>query len=144
MKEQIIIEELKLADLSQAVAMINSLVPWEVAMKEAQEAFEQMRRNPDCGILVAKQGKNLLGTVTVACNQTLAGRFASIEDVVVLENCQGQGIGSKLMDAADTFAAARGCDYIIVVSSGHRTRAHRFYEKCGFLEDVRGFRKDCL
>ena len=35
------------------------------------------------------------------------------------------------------------CDYIILVSSGFRHDAHRFYEAVGYTEDVRGFRK-CL
>ena len=83
----------------------------------------------------------VLGTVSVLCSRTLSGRFAVMEDVVVAENCRGRGIGTALLEAADSFARSRGCGYAIVVSSGFRKDAHRFYEKQGYTEDVWGFRK---
>jgi len=39
------------------------------------------------------------------------------------------------------FAKEKGCGYAILVSSGFREGAHRFYEAMGYTEDVRGFRK---
>ena len=53
----------------------------------------------------------------------------------------GQGIGSRIMEAVDAFAKEKNCAYAILVSSGFRTDAHRFYYNHGFTDDVRGFRK---
>ena len=135
------VERLQLEDLPQVVSLLNTLVPWEVSREEAEYAFRKMQANADTAVFAAKAGDTLLGTVTVVCGRTLAAKFASIEDVVVAQGQRGHGIGSALMAAADNFARQRGCGYVTVVSSGHRAQAHRFYEKCGFTEDVRGFRK---
>lgn len=143
MNTQIVVRRLRRESLSQVVSLLNTLVPWEVSMEKAMDAFEAMDKDPDTAVLVAMAGDKVLGTVTVVCSQVLAAKFAAIEDVVVADAFTGQGIGTMLMQAADNFALQRGCGYVTVVSSGHRKQAHRFYEKCGFVEDVRGFRKDC-
>ena len=44
-------------------------------------------------------------------------------------------------EAVDAFAKEKNCAYAILVSSGFRTDAHRFYYNHGFNEDVKGFRK---
>jgi hypothetical protein len=46
-----------------------------------------------------------------------------------------------LMEEMDRFAAEKNCMYSILISSGFRQDAHRFYENCGFVDSVRGFRK---
>ena len=41
----------------------------------------------------------------------------------------------------DEFALKNQCEYALLVSSGFRKGAHRFYEAVGYTDDVRGFRK---
>jgi len=64
-----------------------------------------------------------------------------VEDVVVAECSKRKGVGRKLFEALDSFAAERNCAYAILVSSGFRKGAHAFYEKMGCVDDVLGFRK---
>ena len=46
-----------------------------------------------------------------------------------------------LFDKIETYAKEQQCVYSILVSSGFRKEAHLFYEKIGYTEDVKGFRK---
>jgi len=53
--------------------------------------------------------------------------------LVVADEARGQGIGGRLVDAAEAFAVSRGCERMEVTSSDHRRAAHEFYERRGYL-----------
>lgn len=136
-----VIEELKLEYMEQVQALQWSLAPFGREKEEATQVLQTMLGSEDYFLAVAREGDEILGTATGVCCNVLSGSFLVIEDVVVKEGCRGMGIGKKLMDALDEFAIQRGCLYAILVSSGFRKEAHKFYEKQGFVEGVRGFRK---
>lgn len=136
-----VIEELKPEYMEQVQALQWSLAPFGREKEEARRVLQTMLDSEDYFLAVAREGDEILGTATGVCCRVLSGSFLTIEDVVVKEECRGMGIGKKLMDALDDFALRNGCLYAILVSSGFRKEAHRFYEKQGFTEDVRGFRK---
>ena len=136
-----VIEELKLEYMQQVQQLHWSLAPFGREKEEAEAVLNMMAASEDHYIVVAREGDTVLGTATGVCCQVLSGNFLAIEEVVVRPECRGMGIGKKLMDELDRFAVERGCLYAILVSSGFRTEAHKFYEKQGFVEDVRGFRK---
>ena len=136
-----VIEELKPEYMQQVQALQWSLAPFGREEEEAKRVLQMMLDSEDYFLAVAREGDEILGTATGICCNVLSGSFLAIEDVVVKEECRGMGIGKRLMDALDEFAVRRGCLYAILVSSGFRKEAHRFYEKQGFTEDVRGFRK---
>ncbi len=139
--DSIIIEQLAPQDLEQVLALHETILPFPVSTEHAREIHNQILSDENYAILVAKRGAEVLGTVTAVCCKALATNFMVLEDFVVKPGHTGNGIGGKLMDAADNFARSRHCTYAILVSSGFRKDAHRFYEKHGFFEDVRGFRK---
>lgn len=137
-----IIEKLQQKHVAQAVALQQQIVPYHIDPDYAAENYRQMQHHTDSCVLVAREGDALFGTVSGFCCRGLGGSFLTIEDLIVQENLRGGGIGTKLMAAIDDFGRSRGCEYAILVSSGFRKRAHAFYEKIGYTEDVRGFRKD--
>ena len=136
-----VIEQAKVEDFEQVWALQTSIAPIGRTKEEAKTALQAIIKNPDCFLAVAREGEEILGTVTGVCCHIMLGSFLAIEDMVVREDCRGRGIGGQLMAAMDEFAVGRGCLYAILVSSGFRKEAHRFYEKHGFVEEVRGFRK---
>lgn len=136
-----VIERAKIEDFEQIWALQTSIAPVGRTKEDAKTALQTMLNSEDCFLAVAREGEEILGTVTGVCCHIMLGSFLAIEDMVVREDCRGMGIGKQLMAAMDEFAAERGCLYGILVSSGFRKDAHRFYEKQGFVEDVRGFRK---
>lgn len=137
-----IIEKLRQADVLQAVELQQQIVPYHIDPDYAANHYKTMEQSEDCCVLVAREGEQLLGTVSGFCCHGLGGSFLTIEDLIVREGLRGGGIGTQLMAAIDTFGRSRNCEYALLVSSGFRKQAHRFYEKIGYTEDVRGFRKD--
>lgn len=135
------IEKLTLADLPQAVELQKTILPYDLTVEQAQEHYRRIMAREDYCVLAAREDGVLLGTVTLVCCQALADHFLVLEDFVVRPGLTGRGIGSRIMAAADQFAAEHNCAYAILVSSGFRKDAHRFYERHGFTDDVRGFRK---
>lgn len=136
-----VIEQAKTKDFEQIWALQTSIAPVGRTKEEAKAALQSMIDNADCFLAVARDGEEVLGTVTGICCRIMLGCFLTMEDMVVREDCRGKGIGKQLMAAMDAFAVERGCLYGILVSSGFRKEAHAFYEKQGFVEEVRGFRK---
>lgn len=137
-----IIEKLQSKHVPQAVALQQQILPYAIDPEYAAKHYEAMFSQEDCCIFVAREGDELLGTVSGFCCRGLGGNFLVIEDLVVSESSRGGGIGTGLMAAVEEFGRQTACDYSILVSSGFRKRAHHFYEKIGYTEDVRGFRKD--
>ncbi|WP_423057256.1 GNAT family N-acetyltransferase [Brevibacterium linens] len=60
------------------------------------------------------------------------GASARITALVVSEQARGRGVGSRLVEAAEAFAASHGCSRMEVTSNDRRTDAHAFYERCGY------------
>lgn len=89
-------------------------------------------------IMVAKEGGrpiamvNLLYTVSTA----LGGRVAILEDMVVDPGSRGDGIGARLLQAALDAARADGCLRVTLLTDGDNERAHRFYERHGFVRSA--------
>ncbi len=137
-----IIEKLQPRHILQVIALQQQIVPYTIDPDAAISCYEAMQHRDDCCVLVAREGENICGTVSGFCCHGLAGSFLAVEDLIVAETLRGSGIGTQLMAALDDFGRGAGCSYVVLVSSGFRKRAHRFYEKIGYTEDVRGFRKD--
>lgn len=136
-----VIEQAKMEDFEQVWDLQRSIAPLGREKEEAKAVLQAMLDSGDHFLAVAREGEEILGTVTGVCCHILLGSFLAIEDMVVREDCRGMGIGKRLMAAMDEFAIQNGCLYAVLVSSGFRKEAHKFYEKQGFVEEVRGFRK---
>lgn len=67
--------------------------------------------------------------------------FLVVEDVIVDEEFRRAGVGRALFMKMDEIALENKCAYSILVSSGFRKEAHRFYESMGYSDSVLGFRK---
>lgn len=137
-----VIEKLRKEHVLQALALQQQIIPYNLDPDYASSNYEKLVQSEDCCILVAREGNELWGTVSGFCCRGLASDLLVIEDLIVSEAVRGSGIGTKLMTAIHQFGKKAGCDYAILVSSGFRKQAHQFYEKMGYIEDVRGFRKD--
>jgi ribosomal protein S18 acetylase RimI-like enzyme len=79
--------------------------------------------------------------VAIIPNLTHGGKpIAFIENVVTDEKYRRQGLGRIVMQMAIDYAKECNCYKVVLLSSSHRTNAHKFYESLGFDGDVkRGF-----
>ncbi|QUH01883.1 GNAT family N-acetyltransferase [Saccharopolyspora erythraea] len=65
------------------------------------------------------------------------GAWGRITALVVSDRARGDGVGSRLVETAESFAADRGCVRMEVTSSDRRPDAHRFYERRGYTGQAR-------
>lgn len=139
-----IIEKLKIEDIKELLKLYEKLAPFENSLETSIQIYKEMLKDEQYLILTAKEEGKVIGSVLGICCKSIAtggNPFLVIEDVIVDENVRGKGIGRKLISAIEEFGKEKHCAYGILVSSGFRKEAHKFYESLGFTEDVRGFRK---
>jgi ribosomal protein S18 acetylase RimI-like enzyme len=92
-------------------------------------------------LLFAVMGDELCGMLSLAIAPTTqgAGCFGYVDDVFVLEQYRGQGIGTELMREALNHARKSGCVRVELGTRQDNIRARRLYERLGF-EEVDGVR----
>lgn len=133
-------------DLAVLYHQLTGEVLHPIRMERAIE--EQFGPASNTCLLVAQAPDGtLVGTLEGICCPALTENcrpFLVVENVVVSESCRGQGLGTQLFNALEDWARQKNCSSIQLVSSAFRTDAHSFYEKLGFQEAVRGFRKPLL
>lgn len=90
--------------------------------------------DPAGAAYVAEADGDLLGVIAVHITPFFerAGTWARIVALVVADQARGQGVGSQLVAAAESFAASRGCVRMEVTSADRRLDAHRFYQGRGY------------
>jgi len=93
---------------------------------------------PSSAVYVADSGGDLLGLVAVHLCPFFerAGSWGRIVALVVADQARGQGVGGRLVTAAETFAASRGCVRMEVTSAARRRDAHAFYRRRGFVDQT--------
>ena len=113
-----------------------------------KDIFAQMKSDSAYHLLVAvNEDNNVVGSVLGIICKSLAAHYESflvIEDVIVDDTLRRAGIGRALFEKIEQIASENSCAYSILVSSGFRTAAHRFYENMGYTESVVGFRKKLM
>ncbi len=107
--------------------------------------IERVRQDPYKYLLVAEdpETKEIVGSLLGVVFEDICGDCSPIllvENVAVLENRQGQGIGRRMFEAIEDWGREHSCHYEILVSGLDRTGAHKFYQALDFQE-VKGFKK---
>ncbi len=61
-------------------------------------------------------------------------RIGEIQELVIKNGMQGNGIGKKLLSQLENTAISEGCSQVELSSNQRRIHAHRFYEREGFMK----------
>jgi len=87
-------------------------------------------------LFLAVEGGELCGMLSLAIAPTTqgAGCFGYLDDVFVLEQYRGHGIGAKLMREALNHAHRSGCVRVELGTRRDNAHARRLYERLGFRE----------
>lgn len=110
-------------------------------------AYDAMRAEGSNHLIVGERAGKIVGTyqITFITGLSLrATRRAQVESVRVRSDLRGQGIGAALMADAEARARAEGCGLIQMTSNADRSRAHRFYEKLGYIASHIGFKRELV
>jgi ribosomal protein S18 acetylase RimI-like enzyme len=107
------------------------------------EALARIAGDPHNALMVAELDGAVVGAFHFTVIQYVAnrgGRVAQVENVVVDPTLRSKGIGEAMMRWAIEEARARGGARVQLTSNVHRTDAHRFYERLGFVPGYVGMK----
>jgi GNAT superfamily N-acetyltransferase len=129
------------SDIPELVELLNALFEQEVEFdpnSEAQrKALSKIILDPRIGIvLVARDHEKILGMINLLFTEStaLGSKVALLEDMVILSQSRGEGIGSKLVDYAIAVAKQEGCKRITLLTDLENIKAQSFYQKQGFVK----------
>ncbi|GEM_PF-1331328 len=57
-----------------------------------------------------------------------------INDIAVIENCRGKGIGSKLLNETEKYAKGENIGFLTLKADSENLKTLRFYKKHGFVK----------
>ena len=102
--------------------------------EEVRQRLGQILQDEGEAVFVAEEvGGQVVGWVHVFGRQLLVvGCHAELGGLVVDEGHRSRGVGRLLMERAEAWALARGCEMVYVRSNAVREDAHRFYEGIGY------------
>ena len=76
--------------------------------------------------------------VTLRPNVWYDGPVALVDELYVLPEARGRGVGSALLVAVESLTRERGGQLIEIAVDGADTEAHRFYERHGYTATEAG------
>ncbi len=94
--------------------------------------LREIVENKDSVMVVAEDGKKVVGVATLYVFQKMGKRTGHIEDVVVDGEYRGQGIGKKLVLALIAAGKKNKLAVIHLTSRPEREAANALYKKLGF------------
>ena len=109
---------------------------------KANEILKKIKQNPDHIIHVAIDNKKIVGSTTLLIEQKFihdGGLVGHIEDVVVRKDCEGKGIGIKLVTSLLERAKEKNC-YKTILDC--KDDVKQFYERIGFKHESNSMRYD--
>lgn len=93
-------------------------------------------------MVLAVENEVVLGLAVYRKHEnTFDGVKFYVDDLVTDESRRSQGVGKLLIDYLERMARKAGAEGMVLDSGTHRTRAHRFYFREGFVITAFNFKK---
>lgn len=131
-------------DFENISDLFGQLWPGKETNKAAlRTVFDALLTGPGYEMVCADlQGKTVaFASLSIQHNFWEEGLILYITTMIVDEQCRNRGIGTALLKQIEKIALDRGCRRIELESAFHRTGAHAFYEKNGFVKRAYFFSK---
>ena len=112
---------------------------FEVERPEFERTLDELLTHPDTCLIVAEADGEAIGYLLGFVRLTFFanGRVAWVEEIMVSESSRRQGIGQRLMEAFEAWAAEREVKQIALATR----RAADFYKALGYEASATYFRK---
>ena len=139
---RVAIREAVAADAVEIAALIGHL-GYAVSAEEVAERLHLIEMSGQA-VLVAELDGRAIGCLSTSTMAVLhrPAPVGRISMMIVAEDLRGQGIGAKLVAAAERLLRDKGCQLVEVTSNLRRTDAHRFWEGIGYERTSARFAKD--
>jgi ribosomal protein S18 acetylase RimI-like enzyme len=119
------------SELQAAVAALLPQLNPALAIPTKDE-LTAVLADPAVILLLARDGRSIVGTATLVVFRTPAWAKARIEDVVVDEGARGRGVGESLVTRCIELAREHGAKVVDLQSRQEREAANRLYLRMGF------------
>lgn len=129
---------------AEALANLCTQLGYPSTAAEMPSRLTRLKADGGGRALVATRGAEVVGLATVHLRHALnhAAPLAQLSLLVVDERTRSQGVGRSLVAAVEAWAREQGCHRIIVTTALHRSNAHAFYERVGYVHTGRRYGKD--
>lgn len=125
-----------LSELADLLAILFTQEAEFAADRDKQlRGLEMILRSPQAGqIFVARDGDTIAGMVSVLHSISTAEGAPDtwLEDLIVRPEYRGGGLGSRLIEAAISAAAANGSKRITLLTDADNEGAQRLYQRHAF------------
>ena len=124
-------------------AMVGLLVQLGYTPQEDWVRIWVNAASPDDRCLVAEIGSRVVGLTHVhrVPFLTESAYKARLTALVVDETERSHGVGALLLEATEQVTREMGATVLELSTSNRRQRAHRFYERHGYIQSSRHYRK---
>lgn len=142
MSDELVIREAQDTDGSAIADLLGELgYPNEASFVEGR--LQLVAGSAGDRVLVAERDGEVLGFVSLHLMPLFhqEGDLCRITAVAVSGSARRQGVGRRLVGAAEEFADANGAIRVEITSGEHRPVAHAFYRQVGYAEEGRRFVK---
>jgi GNAT superfamily N-acetyltransferase len=126
-------------DAPAIVVLIRTLARVMDVVTPVDEAYvREYIASTGSGILVADDGGQVIGLLSYSLRPSLvhAGRSCIIEELVIDQTTQRQGVGARLVEDLLRRAAEWGCVEVSVTTLAGQRGAIEFYKARGFSDDA--------
>lgn len=109
-------------------------------LNQAERVWRETMAQPGLYVFVSDDQDRIASTcMLVTAPNLLRGgrRLGVLENVVTHPELQGRGHGRAVVQAALTRAWADDCHHVLMQSGRKDPRVHGFYERLGFVPDLR-------
>src|SRR5436190_8323018 len=136
--EKVTIRAARVADVPAMASLLAELFAIEKDFKidraKQERSLRMIIERPSAGAWVVEMNGQVVGMATAqTIVSTAEGAESSwIEDVIVTERLRGQGIGRRLVEAVQSWCAARGVTRMQLLADGANVRGVDFYEGRGW------------
>ena len=130
-------------DICGICELINCELGYSVAVDDLALRIKQMLYDKHYCIFVAENNNEVIAFIGMHIGLAFeySGKVARIIAFAVKKEYQRQGIGTKLLQTAESHLKEDHVELIAVNSGLHRIEAHSFYEKQGFYKKGYSFAK---
>lgn len=127
-------------DICGICELINCELGYSVSVDDLALRIKQMLYDRHYCIFVAENNNEVIAFIGMHIGLAFeySGKIARIIALAVKKEYHRQGIGTKLLQTAESYLKENYVELIAVNSGLHRIEAHRFYEKQGFYK--KGYR----
>ena len=143
------IREAKESDANTVIELLEQLfergIPSAYSRDDALKVFKKLLTHGPWKIIVAEEGHTVQAFLTIYFLELMRfGKRGYIEDMIVDKRLRGSGVGTRLMEYAESLARREGCTHLALDTGFYREQARNFYRKVGFQETAIALRKDLV